>query len=62
MLLGPGVATLEGMLIGVEEPPGMWTLVGGGLILAGCGVITFSTRSERAVVHLGEGMVKVESA
>ena len=53
MLLGPLTATAEGMLLGVESAPGAWTVAGGALIIAGSGIISFSTRADETVVHLG---------
>ena len=53
-LLGPCTAILEGLAIGVEEPPGAYTMGGGTLILVGSCLFVFSARSEQAVVRIGE--------
>ena len=53
-LLGPCTAILEGLAIGVEEPPGVYTMGGGALILVGSCLFVFSARSEQAVVRIGE--------
>ena len=53
-LLGPCTAILEGLAIGVEEPPGAYTMGGGALILVGSCLFVFSARSEQAVVRIGE--------
>ena len=52
MLLGPFVATAEGMLLGVEEMPGAWTLAGSLVIVCGCGIIVTSEQTHSTTVEI----------
>jgi drug/metabolite transporter (DMT)-like permease len=52
-LLGPLVAMLEGVILGVESVPGVWTLVGGGFTIAGAGIIAMQAQRETKVYDLG---------
>ena len=54
MLLGPITSTLEGMLIGVEQLPGPFTLGGGMIITIGSGMIAMTAQSSSAKVELGQ--------
>ena len=52
-LLGPLIAMIEGVLLGVESVPGVWTLVGGGFTVAGAGIIAMQAHRETKVYDLG---------
>ena len=52
MLLGPLVSTGEGIAVGVDELPGVWTLAGGVLIIAGSGLISFAGSESTATVEI----------
>ena len=51
-LLGPLVATTEGLLLGVESPPGPWTVAGGGAMVLGCGLIAAQAQIQSQTVDL----------
>ncbi|KAL1523394.1 hypothetical protein AB1Y20_018336 [Prymnesium parvum] len=51
-LLGPFVATVEGMSIGVEDAPGMYTIAGGTVIFIGSAVIALSERASSTTVDV----------
>ena len=52
MLIGPFIASAEGMLIGVESLPRLWTIVGSGVIVCGSGIIATSEQSHSTTVEL----------
>jgi len=52
MLLGPIVSTLEGIAMGVDELPGVWTISGGLLIIVGSGLISFAASESTASVEI----------
>jgi drug/metabolite transporter (DMT)-like permease len=52
MLLGPVMSILEGMLIGVEQFPGHWTVVGGLIVTVGSGTIVMSASRQSTTVEL----------
>ena len=52
MLLGPLTSCLEGIVVGVDQLPGVWTLVGSMMITAGSGIISFSTSERTTTVEI----------
>ena len=52
MLLGPFVATVEGIAVGVDQMPGAWTLAGALLITLGSGLICIAARESTATVEI----------
>lgn len=54
MLLGPFVSTLEGMVIGVEAVPGLWTMAGAGVITVGSAIIAVESQRKTKTYALGE--------
>lgn len=52
MLLGPLTSCLEGIVVGVDQLPGVWTLVGSVMITAGSGIISFSTSERTTTVEI----------
>jgi len=54
MLLGPFVSTLEGVLLGVESVPGLWTVAGALVITIGSGIIAYESQTKTKTFTLGE--------
>ena len=52
MLLGPLVATAEGIAVGVDRLPGPWTIGGGLLITIGSGLISAATSESSTTVEI----------
>ena len=55
MLLGPLTSCVEGIAVGVDQLPGTYTLLGGVLITAGSGMISFATSERTATVEIASG-------
>uniref|UniRef100_A0A7S2J176 EamA domain-containing protein n=1 Tax=Haptolina brevifila TaxID=156173 RepID=A0A7S2J176_9EUKA len=53
LLLGPLVASAEGIMLQVEEMPGPWTLAGGAIIVAGSVLIAVQAQRQSTTVDLG---------
>lgn len=54
MLLGPFVSTLEGVIIGVEDVPGLWTVGGAVVITMGSAIIAVESQSKTNTYSLGD--------
>ena len=52
-LIGPVLAMLEGLLMGVEALPGPWTIVGAAIIVAGGAMIVKQAQRQSTTVDLG---------
>ena len=53
LLFGPIVASAEGVLLGVEAMPGVWTVIGALVILAGGALIAAEAQKQSTAVELG---------
>ena len=54
LLFGPPVASAEAVIMGVEEPPGPWTLCGGVVIACGGTLIAAQAHRQSTTVELGQ--------
>jgi len=52
MLLGPFVATVEGIIIGVETVPGVWTILGSCVIVVGSAIISLKEQQQTTSVMI----------
>ena len=55
MLLGPTLATAEGVLLGVEAVPGPWTMVGSVVIVVGGFLIAAQAQRQKTTVDVEVG-------
>lgn len=49
LILEPVIGSLIGWVIGVDTIPGAWTLIGGGLMVAGLALVTLESESDEAI-------------
>ena len=54
LLLGPIIATLEGLALGAEQVPGPWTLAGAAINIAASAVIAADAQHQSKTVQLKE--------